>query len=258
MRRRRRRSGSIVRGLLLMAGAAIGSASVLSLALAADRTVAPMFAEALRAPRFQIRAVHWLGLRSLTANVLMPHLKITPNTPLLDIDVKRLCERVSKHPRVQACHALRVPPNRMVIRVRERDPVGRIAGTSDVFDVAGTRFPMLGAADRTLPAVRGDVGGAVPLLLALRAREIEIEALEVRNRDDLRFRFRGSEVLVRTGSDAERALEDWAQLRSAGALERFRPKEVDLRFKGSAVLRGARKKTEGGESVTSRRTDRRS
>ncbi len=258
MSRRRRRSGSMVRGFLLMTGAAIGSASVLSLAVAADRAIAPMFAEALRAPRFQIRAVHWLGLRSLTADVLMPRLKLTPNTPLLDIDVERLCERVSMHPRIQACHALRVPPNRIVIRVREREPIGRVAGTSDVFDVAATRFPMLGAADRTLPAVRGDVGAAVPLLRALRARELEIETLEVRNRNDLRFLFRGSEIWVRTGSNAERALEDWSQLRSAGALERFRPEEVDLRFKGSAVLRGARDNNKGGESVTSRRTDRRS
>jgi hypothetical protein len=229
-----------------MAGAAIGSGSVISFAVAADRTVAPMVAQALRAPRFQLHAVHWLGLRSLQARDLTARLELAPHTPLLDIDVDALCDRVGAHPRVQECDALRVPPNRIVVRVVEREPVGRVKGSNDAFDMTGARFRLLEGEAETLTAVRGDPQAAVPLLLAARGRKIRIEGVDARTRRDVRFRLPGSDVLVRSNADAERALESWAELRAAGVIERYQPEEVDLRFRGNAVLRGAREIKRGG------------
>ncbi len=256
MTRRRRRAFRAAHVALLVGVTGLGSGAVL--AFGADRTLVPLVHEALRSERLRVRTVSWLGLRALRADDLTPLLGLAPGTPLVDVDPEALCTRVARHARVERCAALRVPPDRVLVRVVERDPVGRIAGAREAFDASGERFPLLDGERERLTPVRGEPEGALPLLAAARRHGLRIEALEVRTLNDVRLRLEGWPVRLRVDADAARALDDWLELDAAGVIERYRPEEVDLRFRGSAVLRGVRAPTRGGEHVSSRGTDRRS
>jgi hypothetical protein len=187
-----------------------------------------------------------VGLETLHASELTALLGTIPNTALIDLDVADLARRVEHHPRVERCDGVRLLPDRLLLRVVERVPIGRVAGKREAFDEAAERFPLLSGEEERLVPVQGRLDAAVPLLRAARRYELDLVEIEALRPNDLRFRIRGSKVLVRGGADTDRVLEDWMRLRAAGVIERYRPREVDLRFDGSAVLRGASRDLEGG------------
>jgi hypothetical protein len=124
--------------------------------------------------------------------------------------------------------------------VGEREPIGRVSGRAEGFDATRARFPLLEGEKDGLVPVRGSPRRAVPLLLAARRRGVELAGVEVRSEEDLRFRVRGSDTVIRADGDADRVLRAWTRLRAAGVVSRYQPEEVDLRFRGSAVLRELR------------------
>jgi hypothetical protein len=75
------------------------------------------------------------------------------------------------------------------------------------------------------------------LLKAARRRGIELAGIEVRSASDVCFRIEGEESVIRTDADVDRVLGTWEHLTEAGLVGRYRPGEIDLRFRGSAVFR---------------------
>jgi hypothetical protein len=222
------------------------------------RAALPTVLEVIRSPRFHLHAVHWVGIRALHPQDLSELLDLPSSIPLIDLDIEKLARRVAGHARVRRCDALRFPPNRLLLRVVERVPIGRVAGRAEGVDALGAHFPLRPGEGLDLVEVHGNVRWAIPLLLAGRQRGIEFSRVEAHEPEDVRFRVRGSDIRFRTGTDADRALRDWERVRNADVLERYRPKAVDLRFRGSAVLRELRAVKQGGNDVTSRGADRRS
>jgi len=242
VRRRRGTIGRLVRAALwgaALAAAVAGGSWGLATGL-------PVAQAALRDERLHLRAVDWLGLDALDAAALTASLGEIDGIALIDLDVSAIERRIASHPRVERCLALRLPPDRLVLRVVERTPVGRLAGGTEAFDPSGERFPLLpGEAERLVP-VRGDRRAAIPLLEEAKRLGVDLAEVDAVSTSDVRFRMPESKTVVRLGADPGRALEDWLRVRAAGVMERYQPQEVDLRFHGSAVLRGASRDLEGG------------
>jgi hypothetical protein len=204
--------------------------------------------EKLRAPRFRLQAVEFLGLEKLAPMKLLERAGLGSRVPLIDLDPDVLIGKLSSHPRVASCVAARIPPRRLVVEIEERVPVARIAGTQDGVDIEGARFPLAASEAAALTSVRGDVRWALPLLRTAQELEVKLVAVDVRARDDLRFRPADREVEVRVGLDPAMSLRGWLRIRDSGLLQSHAARRVDLRFQGSALLRDFRKtkKSKGG------------
>lgn len=242
MSRRRGRVRRFVRALVW--GVALGTGAGMGAWL--HGAGLPVARAAVRAEPFRLRVIDWVGLRTLPPGDLTRTLAVAPGSALVDLDPDRLAARLEALPRVERCTAIRVPPDRLVVRVSERVPIGRVAETRLVFDPAGERFPGTDEEIGALPPVEGESALAVPLLRAARAAGREVAAIEVRGAGDLLLRLRGGATRIRAGADPARVMADLGRLERAGALRRFEPAEVDLRFVGAAVLRSTVPGNQGG------------
>jgi len=185
----------------------------------------------------RLRTVEVIGLRALEARALIADLGLAEGTPLRGIDVEQLAARVAAHPRVLACRALRIPPDRLLLDVQERQPVARLASGEGI-DFEGSRFELGTEEAAGLTQLEGEPESALPLLRAAATLGLQIERAVAKAPDDVRFRPAERDVWVRVGADPGPALRDWLRLADAGLLSPGDAREIDLRFSGSAVLRG--------------------
>jgi hypothetical protein len=155
---------------------------------------------------------------------------------LVDVDPEALTAKLAPHPRIARVRALRIPPDRLLVAVDERVPLGVLEGSGDGFDAAGERFPLAAGEADGLARVSGDSVVAAQVLEAARARGLAIDAVEA-GKSGVRFRPAGREVLVRVGADAASGLDAWLRVAASGLDRTHRANEVDVRFRGSAVLR---------------------
>lgn len=209
----------------------------------------PWLARALRGPRFRLRLVDVIGLHRVEAAALVAELPLDFGEPLVDVDVGALEAAAVRHRRIAGCRAVRLPPNRLLIDVQEREAVARLAGTRLGIDRDGERFPLALDEARELPEARGDPAAWLPLLLAARARGVAIANVAARAPGDVRFRPAGRDVEVRIGRDPEGALDAWDELQGTGLVRRYGAREVDLRFGNGAVLRAMDTTDRGGTDV---------
>ncbi len=200
----------------------------------------------LRAPRFALRAVEFLGLETINVRDLFERSGINGSLPLIDLDLDAIEERVCTHPRLVSCVAARIPPNRLVIEVEERVPVARLSDGRGV-DLEGARFPLAQGEGVKLTVLEGPVDWALPFLAAARAAGVELAEVEARAATDIRFRPKGQAMRVLVGPEPAASLRDWLRLRDTSLLRGYAAREVDLRFRGSAVLRDFRKSQRGEE-----------
>ncbi len=236
----------------MLAGAAVASTLVgtgLTYSASAGHVELPSLSEKLHAPALRLQHVDFVGLEKLSADALWSLANVSPGTALIDVDGDAVAARVAAHPRIEWCRALRVPPNRLLIGVRERHPVAVEADSGSGVDERGTRFPLLAGEAERLPRIDGDLDAALPLLRAARERGVGIRSIRSRA-GDLRFRPHSREVDVRVGGSPGSALADWVRLDASGLIDEYGPREIDLRFSGSAVLRDLRT-NRGGEDGTS-------
>lgn len=251
-RRRRRRPGAGRRAAIWSVMLALGIAG----GMAATRIV-PALARAhlpsletwLRGERFRLRHVDWLGLRTLDGPALVASLGIEAGTPLVDLDVDAIVEKLAKHPRVAFASGLRIPPDRLLLSVHERVPIAWLEPGSVGIDADGARFPLSPTETAGLPRVTGDGGRALPLLRAARERGVILASVAAPAPGDVRFRPADLEVDVRVGSDPARALADWERVAKTGLVRGYGAGEVDLRFANGAVMRAfaSKKENEGGK-----------
>jgi hypothetical protein len=202
----------------------------------------PRPSEWLRGEGFQLRAVELLGLEVLEADALIARAGLRAGVPLIEIDLGRVEEAVGGDPRVASCRGAYLPPDRLLLEVEERVPVAALAGGTQGVDLAGERFPLVAGESERLPRLRGEPAAALALIAAARAAGAPLTEIEVLTDDEVRFHLAGEGAWFRVGRDPERALADWRRLVRSGRLERIPAREIDLRFRGSAVLVGARER----------------
>jgi hypothetical protein len=238
-KRGRRRSAARWLGLLALAavGVALGASAAAGLLPRPDLTPATDW---LRDERFQLQTVEVLGLEALDSEALIASAGLRAGVPLIEIDLERVTEAIRDHPRVATCRGAYLPPDRLLLEIEERVPVAALAGGAEGVDLAGERFPLLAGEAERLPRLRGEPAEALGLIAAARAARAQLSEIEVLANDDVRFRLAGETLWLRVGTDPERALADWQRLVESGQLERFSAREIDLRFRGNAVLVGAR------------------
>jgi cell division septal protein FtsQ len=235
---------------LLAASGFVATTIVAGLAYAATaaNVELPELREKLRT--LELRRVEFVGLERLDAVALWRHAKLATGTALIDVDGGLIAARIAEHPRVETCAVLRLPPDRLLIGVRERTPTAVDAETGDGVDEWGASFPLVAGEAEALPQIEGSVQTALPLLHAARELRVRIRSVHAYDARDLRFRSWEGGIDVRVGPDARDSLVSWIRLRESGLIEKYGAHEVDLRFAGSAVLRDLREK-QGGEDGTS-------
>ena len=79
----------------------------------------------------------------------------------------------------------------------------------------------------------------------------KLAEIEIRSQSDLLVRPVERALRLRIGPDAEASLRTWLRIRDTDLLGRYAAREVDLRFRGSVVLRELRKTTRGREDGSS-------
>jgi hypothetical protein len=204
---------------------------------------------ALRRPALQLRRVDFVGTRALEPDALWQAAGIAPGLALVDVDPEAIEAALAANPRIARVRATRLPPDRLVVGVTEREPVALDAQTLEGIDAEGARFALEPAEQGGLPLVSGDVPRALEALAAARARGIRLARVHAAP-SRLEAEPEGESVRLVLSPDPAHDLESWLQLRASGLLARHAAREVDLRFEGSAVLRDIQ--TEG-ESDGSRR-----
>ena len=201
--------------------------------------------EALREPRFWLRHAHFVGLEALRAEELWERSGVRPGTPLVDLEPEAVCRELKRHPRVAACRAARLVPDRIVVAIEERVPIAQDADSGLGVDAGGTRFPLIAGEASRLPSLRGVSALALPLLIAAREQGVALAEVEAPRRGELRARPRGADLVLRLGTDVSGSLRAWKSVSESGLVEEYGAREVDLRFPDEAVLRGIRPKGGG-------------
>jgi hypothetical protein len=225
----------LVLGLVAALGAATGAVLVRS--AAPGRLGAIDLGTELRRPRFFLAHVHFLGLHSLSAEALWSLTGISTNTPLVDVDASEVARTLRSHPRIAAARAVRIPPGSLVIALRERVPIARDAASGAGLDASGHPFPLAPHEVASLPGVAGDAPRALSVVAAAAELGIALAHIEATSERDVRVRPADLDVEVRLGRNVRASLIDWIRVRSSGLVEARGATEVDLRFRGGAVLR---------------------
>jgi hypothetical protein len=197
----------------------------------------PLGGAALRAPALRLQTVDFLGLERLRPETLLALTDLRADLPLIDLDLDSAVAAIAAHPRVAASRAARVPPNGLIVEIEERRPIAALTGRSEGIDREGERFPLVANEGDGLPLVEGDPALALPLLLAAEAAGLEVTRVAASAAHDVRFVPAGTDVEIRTGREPERSIEDWTRLSGSGLLGARAARDVDLRFRGRAVLR---------------------
>ena len=200
----------------------------------------PDLASRLRVPQLRLRAVEFLGLATLESGELMGRLELPSLVALIDVDPREVCDTLARHPRVGECRALRLPPGRLIVAIEEREPLAVLERTRQGIDEDGQRFALGSEELVGLPRIHGEPRAAVLLARAAREAGVKLARIDVRGDDGLVFEPVGRPLRVRVVGDPQRALEAWLRLEMSGLVEEHAAGEVDLRFRGGAVLRDFR------------------
>ncbi len=249
--RRKRRFGIPALGFALAASLGVVIGAGIALQANPIATAAERIAQALRRPGFSLTKVDFVGLRALEGDALWKLTGLEFGVPLVDVDVERIEHELVEHPRIARVSAVRLPPGRLIIGVRERVPVALDAKSLLGIDDQGERFPILPVEVAGLTRVRGSASRALPLIEAASKFGAELESIDARADNDVRFRVRDDGTLVRialiqTGREPRASLVNWQEIRESGLIDGYGAKEIDLRFPGSVVLRGLERTEKGG------------
>lgn len=237
-------------GIALAGLVALGAAATWM--LSSEGTAESGLGSLLRRPAFALRRIDFVGVRALDPEALRRLAALEPGVALIDVDPDEIARALLEHPRIAQARAARIPPGRLVIGIREREPLAVDAGSNEAIDASGARFPLEPGEGDALPRMRGDAAHGLRVFAAARARGIALGGVEAAA-ESASVEPQGESVRLRLGSDPERDLANWQRLRASGLLARHRAHEIDLRFEGSAVLRDFPTETEEGTPDGSQR-----
>jgi cell division septal protein FtsQ len=236
--------------------AALRVAARLIAVLAVSAVVAGLGRHVLRwvqaHPYFALREIDVQGRRALDANTLLTWAGLTPGMSSWAVQPAAAERRLLDHPRLRAATVERILPDRVTIRVEERQAVAiLLAAEPTLVALDGTAFPALeGESLDGLPYLSGVAAGhpatdaerlraAARLVVRWSEHAEWPNVSEVRaDGDDLVVFAAGTPMSVRFPAEARP--EDFARLSAVLDLWRGREAQVaaiDLSLPGEAVLR---------------------
>jgi cell division protein FtsQ len=103
----------------------------------------------LSAPYFEIKETSVRGLKELTEKDVLTLVEIKPGQNILAVNVDVLARRVAVNPWIKNVYVGREFPNRIVVDVRERNPIALVKQASDFYlmDSEGIVFKKLSQGD---------------------------------------------------------------------------------------------------------------
>jgi len=230
-------------------------------ALAAGALFGPKLAVELarlvRSGPFGVQTVSVVGAQHVTAQRVVAATGLQRGTPLLDVDPAEVALRVADLPQVDAARAVRLPPGRVVVGVRERVARGLVAGAggaSFLVCAGGVPFAPAGPGPHLdLPllvtpghAVTGEaepgLTEAVTVVEVVTAAGFAVAEVRISGSEgewDASVRLVGLAAEVALGRKAERG----AALERLVKLVTHRPEwvagatSIDVRFAGRGILR---------------------
>ena len=188
-------------------------------------------------PRFGLARVEFLGLQRLAASSLTKAAGLIPGEPLIDLDPARVCARLLEQARVAACAAARVPPDRLLVEIAERRPLALLEKSGLAVDAKGERFAPLLDERAALPRLLEVSEQALELARVAQEMGVPLARIEPAGEGELWFWPRAAPLRVRAAGSAESMLAEWLQVERSGLARAHGAREVDLRFRGRAVLR---------------------
>jgi len=206
--------------------------------------------EGLRGERFWLRHVDFVGIDALEPDELWRALEIAPGTALVDVDPEVVVQILARHPRIARVRAARLPPDRLLVSVAERVPIALEMSTGLGIADNGAVFPLKPGEAVRLPQVSGEAKRALPVLRAARLLGLSLATVHAPRAKEIRVRALGRPTVLVVGRDEDASLADWKQLADSGLVESTGARVVDLRFRGSPVLRDVPKATGGGNGET--------
>jgi len=112
----------------------------------------------LSTPYFEIKEISVRGLKELTEQDVLTQAAMTPRQNLLSVNVDALAGRISANPWVKNIHVGRELPNRIVLAIKERNPVALVKQSNGLYlmDNEGNVFKKLDKNDEVdLPVLTG-------------------------------------------------------------------------------------------------------
>ncbi|MBD3349493.1 MAG: FtsQ-type POTRA domain-containing protein, partial [Candidatus Eisenbacteria bacterium] len=212
------------------------------------------------AEEFRIREVDVRGAVVLTPGEVKQLCGVTEGESLLSLDVTEVEEAAAGSPRVARAQATRLLPDRVLIRLVEKEPLALVKTANGLIEVAGDLM-VLPPASRTplvdLPVVTGadcelsegervedpELASVIELLGRARAvsRELWMEMSEIRIAPGSGLVIYtvadGAEIRVGSGALDEDGLERLAMVLRDIELSGLEAESIDLRFREQAVVR---------------------
>ena len=112
----------------------------------------------LSMPYFEIKEISVRGLKELTEQDVLTQASLTPRQNLLSVNIEALEKRISSNPWVKNIYVGRELPDRLILEVKERNPVAVVKQSSELYimDNEGFVFKKLGKNDDVdLPILTG-------------------------------------------------------------------------------------------------------
>lgn len=107
---------------------------------------------------FEIKEISIRGLKELTEQDILTQASLTPRQNLLSVNIEALEKRISSNPWVKNIYVGRELPDRLILEVKERNPVAMVKQSSELYlmDNEGFIFKKLGKNDEVdLPILTG-------------------------------------------------------------------------------------------------------
>lgn len=193
--------------------------------------------------RFIVQQVDVNGLAVLEKSEVIAFARIAYGAPVLDVDLVAMRDRIEEHARVKKAVVERFLPNRLVITLEERKPIGlvQVDGVMQGIDREGVVIPLMRAKEEVVaPIITGELASASSetLLEALGAIELMrpdlVEKIsEIRLDAERGFTLvtTGDPMIIRLGrGDMERKITQLREATEYFEVTDQKKEYIDLRF----------------------------
>lgn len=204
----------------------------------------------LTSPHFRISEVSFKGLNSLEKKTLESLAKVEMGKNMFQVDLGEIRRRLQNHPQVKEVVISRQFPQRMEVRIKEREAIALIKNDGKLYPVDSEGFIVFrDSRPRSLPLITGlgirgrKVGERIEeakLVMALGILETSassgllISAIDLEGRNPVLW-TRGIKILLEGGENREEKIKECKSILTDLRRRRERVEYIDLRFNNPVV-----------------------